>query len=314
MHIDRIVGRSLMDALERARAAHGEQAVVLSQEVLSGGDVALAVVRKDAARAIPVSGRVTTSRDPLREVVEKLVRHGASESFVASIRASVNARAGEGHVLDLAAEAIAALYPAVALPRVAGATQVVAFVGSTGSGKTSLVARLAARLSTARRNVALVSLDGDRPGAVEPLVAVARAHGLPLLAPRGAAAWDIADLYGADLVLVDTTGDAERDTAHLAPFLAHASAKLRLSTHLVLSAVAALDAHTRSFQRWHVLAPTACAITKLDETSKPGVTLEAALTAGLPVSFYSTSAQLDAGFHRAAPDHAADLYLQGALA
>lgn len=314
MHIDRIVGRSLLDALERARAAHGEQAVVLSQEVLSGGDVALAVVRKDAARTTVAPARSTPTRDPLREVVHKLQSHGASEAFIARIRAAVEARVGEGHVLDLAAESIAALYPAVALPRVAGATQVVAFVGATGSGKTSLVARLAARLSTARRNVALVSLDGERPGAVEPLVASARMHGLPLLAPRGTAAWDIADLYGADLVLVDTTGDAKRDAAQLAPFLGHASAKLRLTTHLVLSATASVEAHTRSLDCWQALAPSACAITKLDETHKPAVTLEAALSAGLPVSFYSTSARLDAGFHRAAPDHAADLYLQGALA
>ena len=62
MHIDRIVGRSLLDALQRARAAHGEAAVVLSQEVLQGGDVALAVDVRQAPTAV-----AKPRLDPLRE-------------------------------------------------------------------------------------------------------------------------------------------------------------------------------------------------------------------------------------------------------
>jgi len=89
MHIDRIVGRSLLDALQRARATHGEAAVVLSQEVLQGGDVALAVAVRQA-QTIVAKPRL----DPLREACGRMLAHGASEAFVERVRATAAARGG----------------------------------------------------------------------------------------------------------------------------------------------------------------------------------------------------------------------------
>ena len=308
MHIDRIVGRSLLDALQRARATHGEAAVVLSQEVLQGGDVALAV----AVRPAPTT--VAKPRlDPLREACGRMLAHGASEAFVERVRATAAARGGEGHAMDLVAEAIAALHPVVALPRVSGATRIVAFVGPTGAGKTSLVARLARRLASAGRKVALASLDAERPGACEPLLHVASAARLPFIAPRGDHALEIADLYGADLVLVDTTGDARVDATKLAPFAKSGSSKLRFAAQLVLPATASRDALADAATRFAVLSPDACAITKLDECAKPAPVLEFALAHGLPLAFLVDAPGLDRGLHRAAPDHAADLFLRGSL-
>jgi flagellar biosynthesis GTPase FlhF len=310
MHIDRIVGRSLMDALRRARDSHGDSAVVLSQEVLQGGDVALAVaVRESAAAVVAPKPRP----DPLREACARLLAHGASEAFVERVRATTAERGGEGHAMDQVAEAIAALHPVVALPRVSGATRIVAFVGPTGAGKTSLVARLARRLASAGRKVALASLDAERPGACEPLLHVASAAGLPFIAPRGEHALEIADLYGADLVLVDTSGDARADAARLAPFATSGSSKLRFAAQLVLPATASRDALADAATRFAGLSPNACAITKLDECAKPAPVLEFALERGLPVAFLVDAPGLDRGLHRAAPDHAADLFLRGSL-
>jgi flagellar biosynthesis GTPase FlhF len=309
MHIDRIVGRSLLDALQRARTAHGEAAVVLSQEVLQGGDVALAVAVRQVVAAAPARPR----RDPLREACARLAARGASEAFVERVRAAASARAGEGHAMDLVAEAIAALHPTVPLPRVAGATHIVAFAGPTGAGKTSLVARLARRLAAAGRKVALASLDAERPGGCEPLLQAAAAAGLPFVAPRGDHALEIADLYGADMVLVDTAGDARSDAAKLAPLSKGASSKLRFAAQLVLPATASRDALADAAARFAPLAPIACSITKLDECARPAPVLEFALERGLPVAFYSDAPGLERGLHRAAPDHAADLVLRGSL-
>lgn len=309
MHIDRIVGRSLLDALRRARDSHGESAVVLSQEVLQGGDVALAV----AVRRQPAEPAAKPRPDPLGEACARMLAHGASAAFVERVRAAASSRGSEGHALDLVAEAIAALHPTVALPRVAGATQIVAFVGPTGAGKTSLVARLARRLASAGRKVALASLDAERPGACEPLLHVAAAAGLPFIAPRGEHALEIADLYGADLVLVDTSGDARADAAKLAPLAKGGSSKLRFAAQLVLPATASRDALAEAAARFAALAPAACAITKLDECAKPAPVLEFALERGLPIAFLSDEPGLDGGLHRAAPDHAADLFLRGSL-
>ena len=50
MQIHRVLGRNLKDALHKARRVHGDSAVVLSQESVAGGGIAIAVADPSARR------------------------------------------------------------------------------------------------------------------------------------------------------------------------------------------------------------------------------------------------------------------------
>src|SRR6186713_3379045 len=102
MQIHRIHGSSLKEALERAREEHGEGAVVLSHESLSSGAVTIAVAD---ASGLARRRRETPRLEPgLREVRERMQKHGASKALVESIAHGVQqSGAGGAYTLDVAA-------------------------------------------------------------------------------------------------------------------------------------------------------------------------------------------------------------------
>jgi flagellar biosynthesis protein FlhF len=93
---------------------------------------------------------------------------------------------------------------------------VFAFVGPTGVGKTTTVAKIAARcmMRYGRRQVALLTTDTFRIGAQEQLRVFARILNLPVMALRDSDDLQakMADLGGRKIVLLDTAGVGQRDT------------------------------------------------------------------------------------------------------
>ena len=92
---------------------------------------------------------------------------------------------------------------------------VFALIGPTGAGKTTTVAKLAARFVTRHGagNLALITTDGYRIGAQEQLRIYGRILGVPVFAVRdgGELRQTMQDLRGKRLVLIDTMGMSQRD-------------------------------------------------------------------------------------------------------
>src|ERR1019366_7842717 len=92
---------------------------------------------------------------------------------------------------------------------------VIAVVGPTGAGKTTTIAKLAARWSMQHgpKDLALVSTDGHRIGAREQLMTYARILGAPMhIANSGKELAKVLDrLKSKKLVLIDTAGMGPRD-------------------------------------------------------------------------------------------------------
>ena len=165
------------------------------------------------------------------------------------------------------------------------------FVGPTGVGKTTAIAKLAARwvMRHGMRHIALVSLDDQRFGAEEQLRVLGRllgvecytladASGLPQLLSR---------LPDCRMVLIDTAGVAPRDPtlAARAAALNDIVAQLGAQTWLTLSAGSQSAMLEESVQRFAAFRPAAALLTKLDEAGSLGGTLSALIGAGLPVSY-----------------------------
>jgi len=319
MQIHRIRGRDLNDALARAQRLHGADALVLTQERVPGG-VTVAVTEARGRRSEGRSAD-TPARIPGMEGVERAMRRaGCSGGLIAEILRRVRESGARGaYALDLAARELSTrvgIAPSPRIPRGGsgeGATNAIAFVGPTGVGKTTTIAKLSTRLVQAGRRIGLVNLDCQRAAAGVELAEHGKLLQVPVDDARDGA--ELATILDRsrhlDLVLVDTTGRSPRDAQVLEAMGRQLAGP---KCYLVASATTAesvLDEVAAGFGR---LAPEALVVTKLDETARPAPILEFASRSRLPVTFLCDGQELAGHLHRPTPDHFADLFLRGRLA
>ena len=298
----------MRDALRRVREEFGPDASLLGSRSLPGGgrfgttggvEVTAAA---GAARATGSAGPAATKLDPrtahAANIVRELTRTGAlptrpageTHPLFARLTARDFAPAAAQFFVDTLGDAAYGDVAAVLaedLPVGGGIAvdptrrHVAAFVGPTGVGKTTTLAKLAARLSLRQgRSVGLVAADTYRIGAVEQLATYARILAVPCEVAGDAAALPaaLARLRGCDVILIDTAGRAPRDDAHLAELAALLAVRAPDGTaaeaHLVLSVAAGHRALSRAAGRYGRLRPASLVLSKLDEAEGAGAAVD----------------------------------------
>lgn len=171
---------------------------------------------------------------------------------------------------------------------VAASGGVVALVGPTGVGKTTTIAKLAARavLRHGAAQVALVCTDNYRIGAAAQLEHYGRLLGTRVFPAHDAESLrEVLDvLRGRRLVLVDTAGVAGSDPRLQQQMdLLRAAGELR--TCLVLAANAQAQALDEMMRAFLPQRPQACILTKLDEAPSLGGALSALIRHRLPLDY-----------------------------
>jgi flagellar biosynthesis protein FlhF len=168
---------------------------------------------------------------------------------------------------------------------------VVALVGPTGVGKTTTVAKLAARciLRHGARSVALVTTDGERIGAQEQLRVYGKILGAPVHFARDADALRgvLAEVRSHRLVLIDTAGMGQRDIRLSAQLNLLRTTPTPVRSCLVLSAAAQFAALEETVRAFSPAAPQSCIVTKVDETTSLGGVLSVAARHRLPFGYVS---------------------------
>jgi flagellar biosynthesis protein FlhF len=167
--------------------------------------------------------------------------------------------------------------------------QLIACVGPTGAGKTTTLAKLAARARLdLGRSVGVISLDTFRVGAVEQWQRYARLIGLPFYAARDTVEFERAlGSMDTDILLVDTEGQLPGDPAPMERLRGSLALTSGLDTHVLLVVPAWLrggdvDRLVRSYE---APRPTAVVATKLDEASRLGGLLHACLPNNTPLAY-----------------------------
>jgi flagellar biosynthesis protein FlhF len=163
----------------------------------------------------------------------------------------------------------------------------VACVGPTGVGKTTTLAKLAARARLdLGRSVSVISLDTFRVGAVEQWQRYASLMGVPFHAAQDLSGFErLLRESKTELILVDTPGrSAHTESSLLADGLRGVTTH-QVHVNLVVPAwMRATDAE-RVLASYRDPAPTEIVITKLDETETAGGVLHASMPRGLPIAY-----------------------------
>jgi flagellar biosynthesis protein FlhF len=185
------------------------------------------------------------------------------------------------------------------------------FVGPSGVGKTTSIAKLAAQYRLEeKRSVAMVTIDNYRPAAVEQLRLYANVLGVELVtASTCDEARDcIGQLSHTELVLVDTPGFNPRHPEPWNGWTALTGLPYEVEAHLVLSATTRIQDIEAAVKRC-AGAPLRLLFTKLDETSGYGSIFEAAHHSGIPLSYWGTGPRVPEDLTPAAADRLVDFIL-----
>jgi flagellar biosynthesis protein FlhF len=168
---------------------------------------------------------------------------------------------------------------------------VAAFIGTTGVGKTTTIAKLAAQLMlNGGKNVGLISIDGYRIGALEQLKSYANILGIPCFRAfnRKDLAVAIKRLEGKDVVLIDTAGQSHYDIPRMEELSHIISCGMDISSHLLLSVSTSETEMKRSAVHFSPLKFQSYIFTKIDESEVCGSILNQIVNMNLPISFITT--------------------------
>ena len=166
--------------------------------------------------------------------------------------------------------------------------KVIAVVGPTGVGKTTTVAKLAARyVIEHHKNVALLSLDSDRVGGTGDLKVYAKAIGVPFKAAATPAAFKAAvhESRKSDIVIVDTCGFNPQQQDQIDNLKAFMDCMGAIEIHLALSATGKESDLLNTFRCMNTIDVQHLIFTKLDESCTYGNLINVLMRHSLPLSF-----------------------------
>ena len=178
---------------------------------------------------------------------------------------------------------------------------VIAMVGPAGMGKTTTLAKLAARyvLKYGAHNIALVSMDSYRIGAQEQLKTLGRILNVPVthVDPGQSLANALDPLLRKRVVLIDTAGLQASDPALRMQLESLAGRGIKSKNYLVLATTSQKQVLTAAYHSYKRCGLAGCILTKLDETASLGEVLSLAIGHALPVAYLTDGPRIPDDLH-----------------
>lgn len=182
---------------------------------------------------------------------------------------------------------------------------VLAVIGSTGVGKTTTVAKLAARAALhERRRVELITLDTYRIAAVEQLKTYAEIIGAGCHVVRSVLELDvILRRMPADaIVLIDTTGKNPHDLADQYELSDYLRQRKEIRKCLTVQATTHSVDAIAAIRKFEMYGADSLILTKLDETLRPGALLEVIAESSLSVAYLCNGQRVPEDMQIATPE------------
>ena len=192
--------------------------------------------------------------------------------------------------------------------------RMIAFIGPTGVGKTTTIAKLTATFKLSqKKRVALITLDTYRIAAVDQLRTYANILGVPLHVAMSPGELEDAVRKCADydVVLIDTAGRSQRDDPRLEHLKCYLEVAKPDEVHLVLSSTCSEPVLMDTIERFSCIATDRIILTKLDEAVTYGVLVNVAARVNKALSYVTTGQEVPHHIEPGRADRLADIILQG---
>jgi flagellar biosynthesis protein FlhF len=173
--------------------------------------------------------------------------------------------------------------------------KVLAFIGPTGVGKTTAIAKLAARQAIQRnKKVALITIDSCRIAAAEELRVYGKAIGIPLKTAGTPSALEAAinECGHYDFILIDTPGINAKNPREIDDLNSYLEVIRSVDIHLLLSAGGKEADLLNIIEQLRTVNVHYLMFTKLDESSTYGNLINLLFQTQLPLSFLTTGRQV----------------------
>ena len=178
---------------------------------------------------------------------------------------------------------------------------VIALVGPAGVGKTTTLAKLAARyvLKYGAQNIALVSMDNYRIGAQEQLKTLGRILDVPVLQidPSQSLSKTLAPLARKRVILIDTAGLPASDPTLRMQLEALSDRGVKSKNYLVLAATSQSQVLKAAWHNYRRCGLAGCILTKLDEAGGLGDVLGLTISQHLPIAYLADGPRIPDDLH-----------------
>jgi flagellar biosynthesis protein FlhF len=186
------------------------------------------------------------------------------------------------------------------------------FLGPTGVGKTTTLAKLAAHYALEKKlAVGLVTMDTYRIAALEQLNVYARIMGLPLevASEQDTFRQALQRFDDKDVILVDTPGKSRTDRDYFTILQCLVEGNREVETNLLLSLTSSRENMMEVIARYNKLNCDQIIFTKMDECTRCGFLYDVIEQAGRPVSYVTTGQNVPQDIEAANPSRLAEMIM-----
>ncbi len=191
--------------------------------------------------------------------------------------------------------------------------RIAALIGPTGVGKTTTLAKIAARFVLEQGvSAALITADTYRISAVEQLKTYSDIIGLPLeiVYTPGELSKAIRKYRSKDLILIDTAGRSQHNEYQMKELQGFLEVNSRIEKHLVMSATTKQKDAEEILEKFSVCEPDRVIFTKTDETSSAGLILNLLYEKELALSYLTNGQSVPDDILPASAEMLAELLLR----
>ena len=168
---------------------------------------------------------------------------------------------------------------------------IAAFIGPTGVGKTTTIAKLAANLYLKRKKkVGFISIDNYRIAALDQLKTYASIMGIPCFPAfnNNELEYALQCMKEKDVILIDTAGQSHYDLERINEMEKLIGGNYSIKSHLLLNTSTNEVEMERIVSNFNQLNIKSYIFTKTDETKQRGVIINQLIKKKIPISYVTT--------------------------